>query len=162
MCKTRAGYDFLLLVPSLGFFQVMSQLRRSARLATRSQHLGSSLPVEIDLRTTCRRISLLSLTISLFLLPLPASSVMGTSPLLGHSLTASLLFSPHHLQCVTDLMHESSQSVVCPALSVPFLLGLPPLSALVLRSPRGGSCRRVHDLFLSSIFCLFFQCALLP
>ena len=44
----------------------------------------------------------------------------------------------------------------------PFLCGLPPLSAPLLHSPRGGSCKRVHDLFWSSIHGIFLQCALLP
>ena len=47
-------------------------------------------------------------------------------------------------------------------LSVPFLFELPPLPALVLCSPCGGSCRRVHDLLQPSIYGIFFQCALLP
>ena len=46
--------------------------------------------------------------------------------------------------------------------SVPFLFGLPPLPARVLCSPCGGSCRRVHDLFFSSVICFFLQSSLLP
>ena len=67
-----------------------------------------------------------------------------------------------HLQCITDLVHHS-QSVTCPACnaqspsSVDFLTFTP-----LLYSPCGSPCRRVHDLFISSVLCLFSQCFSLP
>ena len=152
MCKTRASCDFLLLfTPSSGFFA-------GDVAALASQLVFSSQLPRFPSRSTW--ISLLSLTTSLFLLTLHASSVMGTSPLLGLSLAAS---------CSVALSRDRLGPRVLPVrglprlqLSVPFLFGLPPLPALMLRSPRGGSCRRVHDLFLTSVLGHFLQCALLP
>ena len=46
--------------------------------------------------------------------------------------------------------------------TVSLLCGLPPFSVLMLHSPRGSSCRRVHDLLSPSIHGLFSQCPLLP
>ena len=120
MCETRTSCDFLLCSPfCLTFLQVMSQPRRSARLAALPQQT-SQVPVEIDLafRTTCQRILLLFLMTSLFHLPLPASSVTGTSPLLGLSLAASCSAAPFKPTCSaspTWCVHLPSQSVVCPA-----------------------------------------------
>ena len=55
-----------------------------------------------------------------------------------------------HLQCVTNLVHLPSHSVVCPACNSqsPSSLDFLHFQHLCC-SPRGGSCRRVHDLFLS-------------
>ena len=81
--------SFLLFPCALGPLMV-----HSARLAALSQQ-SSQVPVEINLTdpdgfSDDMSEDLLSLTMSLFLLPLPpASSVMGTSPLLGLSLAAS-------------------------------------------------------------------------
>ena len=119
VCET-AGCDFLFVVPlRLRSFDG-SASPQCSKLVFSSQLLrfpsrSTSLILTV-FRTTCRRISLLSLTTSLFLLPLPASSVMGTSPLLGLSLAASCSAALCPCTCsVTDLVHESSQSAVCPA-----------------------------------------------
>ena len=106
-------------------FQVMSQPRRSARLAARFQSARSSPPSL--LRSQCRSTSrtrspsptvfpmTLSSLRSISSLPLLVSSVMGTS-LSSGPLSRCVLqcCSPSiHLQCVTDLAHLPSQSVVC-------------------------------------------------
>ena len=51
---------------------------------------------------------------------------------------------PIHVQCVTDLVHESSQSVICP----------------VCNAQSSSSADFLH--FWSSIHGIFLQCALLP
>ena len=97
-------------------------------------------------------------------LPLPASSVMGTSPLPGLSLRLAMFTISVHLH----VCHRSGASAfsICGLprlqLSAPLLFGFPPLPALVLRSPRGGSCRRVHEMFRPSVLCFILQSLLLP
>ena len=65
-------------------------------------------------RTTCRRISLFFLMMFLFLLPLRLWRHFASSgPLSCEFLQCCSI--PIHQQCITDLIHESSQSVICPA-----------------------------------------------
>ena len=166
VCET-AGCDFLFVVPlRLRSFDG-SASPQCSKLVFSSQLLrfpsrSTSLILTV-FRTTCRRISLLSLTTSLFLLPLPASSVMGTRLFWASlSLRLAVLLSAHALAVCDRLGPRVLPVSGLPRLqlSVPFLFGLPPLPTLVLRSPHGGSCR--HDLFISSVHCIFLQCALLP
>ena len=150
----------------------MSKPRRSARLAARFQLSASSLPVEID-HTDPDGFSddmsedLASLSDNAPLPPAPSCFVCDGHFASSRPLSRCVMQCcslPIHLQCVTDSVHESSQSVVCPACNTqsPSSLDFLHFQHLLLRSPRGGSCRRVHDLFLSSVLCLFLQCALLP
>ena len=126
MCKTRTSSEIFVFSPFLRF-QVMSQPRRSARLAARFQSTCSSppsqppQPMAIDLTDTE-----------------PISDGLSDDPVLSEvdmSLAPSCFvcdghFSSSgplprcvlqccplsvHLQCVTDLVHLPSQSVVCPA-----------------------------------------------
>ena len=170
-CKTRPEARFFAPF-SLVFtrFQVMSQPRRSARLAARFQSARSSppslpsQPMPIDLTDTEPISDGLSddpVLSEVDVFPLPSCCVCDGHFAVSGPFSHCVLQCcdlPVHLQCFTDLVHESSQSVIWPACnsSVPFLFGLPPLPALVLRSPGGGCCRRVHDLFLSSVLCIFF------
>ena len=101
VCET-AGCDFLFVVPlRLGSFDGAASPQCS-KLVFSSQLLrfpsrSTSLILTV-FRTTCRRISLLSLTTSLFLLPLPASSVMGTRLFWASlSLRLAVLLSAHAL-----------------------------------------------------------------
>ena len=121
VCETRASC-FFLLSSSSGLVQVMSQPRRSARLAARFQQSGilrfpsrSTSLVPTVFRTACRRTSLLSLTTSLFLLPLHISCVMGASPLLGLSRCVLQCCSlPPPLTVRDRLGPRVLQFVVCP------------------------------------------------
>ena len=116
-------------------------------------------------RSTSLRASPMTLSSprSICSLNVPVSSVMGTSPLLGLSLVASCNVVPFPSTCSVSpiwcicLLNLWSRLLF----SVPFLFELLPLPALVLCSPRGGSCKRVHVLF-SSVLCFFFQSSLLP
>ena len=78
-----------------------------------------------------------------------------TSPLLGLYLVASCNVAPFPSTC-------SVSPIWCICLlnlwsAPPAILSPLPLPALVLCSPCGGSCRRVHDLFLSSVFASSFS-----
>ena len=130
----------------------MSQPRCSARLAARSQSAHSpplslpSQPTAIDLTDAEHNSGGLLTTLSRSLTStcspsLPASSVTGTSPLLGLSLSLRLavLFHSH-----SAAVHHRFGARVFPISdlprlqrSIPFIHGLPPLSAPVLHSPAG-------------------------
>ena len=115
--------SFFACAPSLGLLQVMSQPRRSARLAARFQQSASSLPVEIDLTDPDGFSDGMSEDLASFSdnVPLPPASSCFVCD--GHFASSGPLSRcvlqcwslSIHLQCVTDLVHESSQSVVCPA-----------------------------------------------
>ena len=130
---------------------------------------GSSLSIS-SLSAACSAFSATTLTVSLpglwrsltwiCSLSLPASSVTVTSPPLGTSLAASC--SAVRFPSICSASPTWSTSLPVSDLPCIVICGLPPLSALVLRSPRGGSCRRVHDLFRPPIHGIFLQCALLP
>ena len=134
--------------------QVMSQPRRSARLAARFQS-ARSLPSD----------DLVLSEVVIFLAPscfVCDGHFTSSGPLSRCVLQCCPLSI--HLQCVTDLVHLLSQSVVCPACNSQSLSSLDFLHfqhLLVLCSPRGGSCRREHDLCLSSDLCFFLQSFLL-
>ena len=148
----------------------MSQPRRSARLAADSLQTSQVL-VESDLTDLDGFSDDMSEDLAPFsddvpLPPAPSYFVCGGhSLLLGHPPASFLQCCSSH----TLAMHHRLGPRVFPVSdlprlqrSVPYLCGLPPLSALVLRSPRGGSCKRVHDLLQPSICCIHLQCALLP
>ena len=143
----------------------MAQPRRSARLAALSQ------PVEIDLTDPDGFSDGMSEDLTSFSDNVPLPPATSGFVCDGHFASSGPL-SRCVLQCCSRhplTVRDRLGLRVLPVrglprlqLSVPFLFGLPPLPALVLRSPRGGSCRRVHDLFLSSVLGHFLQCALLP
>ena len=127
VCKTDQWRD---LLPPFVFslrFQVMSQPRRSTRLAARFQSVRSSprsqppQPMAIDLTDTEPISDGLSDDLVLSeveMLPAPSCFVCD-----GHFTSSGPLSRcvlqccpiSVHLQCVTDLVHLPSRSVVCPA-----------------------------------------------
>ena len=156
--------------------QVMSQPRRSARLAARfaraSPPSQPPQPMAIDLTDTEPISDGLSddpVLSEVDVFPAPSCFVCdghfaSSGPLLLLSLCLAMLPSFHSLA----VCHRSGASAfsICrlPRLqfSVPFFLGLPPLPALVLCPSSGGSCRRVHGLFISSDLRFFLLSSLLP
>ena len=97
-------------------------------------------------------------------LSLPASLVTSTSLLLGLLSLRLVVSIPIHVQCITDFVHELSQSVICPSAT--------PSPLLLWTSSTFQDLCSVHhvetpaseymDLFPPSIHGIFFQCVLLP
>ena len=155
----------------------MSQPRRSARLASRSQSPRSpplsvpSQPMAIDLTDTEHNSDGLSddpvALSNVDLLPVPSCFVcdghFASSGPLSHCVLPCCSI-PILLQCITDLVHESSQSVICPVCNAqpPSSLDFFHFQHLCCIHPCGGSCKRVHDPLWPSIHGIFLQCALLP
>ena len=173
VCKTRASC--LLSVIFFFFRSFAGDVAASPQCLPRSSLSAvgflrfpsrSTSLISTVFRTACRRTSLLSLTTSLFFPPLHTSSVMGTSPLLALSRCVLQCCSLPHPLTVRGRLGPTSLPVrwfapLATLSPLPFS-GLPPFPAFVQRSPCGGSCRRVHDLFLSPVLRPFLQCALLP
>ena len=168
-CVRHTSCDFLLCSPfCLRFLQVMSQPRRSARLAALGRLLRypsrSTSLTPMPFRTTCQRILLLFSDDVPFHPPLPASSVTGTSPLLGLSLTASCSAAPFPSTCSASPTWCTCFLNLWPVLPATHIPPRPSTSSTFNTSVAFTTwrpCRRVHDLFSSSMDGFFPQGALL-
>ena len=161
VCKTRTSSEIVAFLPFIFSlrFQVVSQPRRSARLAARFQSARSSPPTlpSHGHGAISDGLSDDPVLPEVEMFPAPSCFVCG-----GHFTSSGPLSRcvmqccpiSVHLQCVTDLVHLPSQSVVCPLCNSQSPSSLDFLHFQHLCCvPRGGSSRRVHDhLLLLSVF----------
>ena len=136
MCETRAICDIFAFPPfCLGSFQVMSQT--------------SQAPVEIDLGFSDDMSEDLAPFSDVPLPPAPSRPyVEDISLLLG---LRAVLFHSHPLQCITDLVHESSQSVIGPTCNAQSPWSSPTFSTCVHVEAPAGECMICPQSVASSL-----------